>query len=118
MQNPVENLEPGTRLVFTVKDQSTEVVPSGRRAVAGGGGVRELGWGMIHVNKNTMNSQVRKMEGRGAEKCPRGLGPGGRGCFGKGRWRGDGSRYRELNGKVQPRGLKGVGLRLGDCGGR
>lgn len=59
MQNPVENLEPGTRLVFTVKDQSTEVVPSGRRAVAGGGGVRELGWGMIHVNKSTMNSQVR-----------------------------------------------------------
>ncbi|CAM9803568.1 unnamed protein product, partial [Hapterophycus canaliculatus] len=57
MQNPVENLEPGTRLVFTVKDQSTEVVPSGRRAVAGGGGVRELGWGMIHVNKSTMNSQ-------------------------------------------------------------
>lgn len=59
MQNPVENLEPGTRLVFTVKDQSTEVMNGSRKAVAGGGGVRELGWGMIHVNKSTMNSQVR-----------------------------------------------------------
>lgn len=58
MQNPVENLEPGTRLVFTVKDQSTEVVPNGRRPVAGGGDVQELGWGMIHVNRSTMNSQV------------------------------------------------------------
>lgn len=58
MQNPVENLEPGTRLVFTVKDQSTEVVPNGQRAVAGGGDVQELGWGMIHVNRSTMNSQV------------------------------------------------------------
>lgn len=58
MQNPVENLEPGTRLVFTVKDQSTEVVPNGRRAVAGGGDIQELGWGMIHVNRSTMNSQV------------------------------------------------------------
>ncbi len=58
MQNPVENLEPGTRLVFTVKDQSTEIVPSGRKAVAGGGEVTELGWGMIHINKSTMNSQV------------------------------------------------------------
>lgn len=58
MQNPVENLEPGTRLVFTLKDQSTEVLQGGGRAMAEGGGVRELGWGMIHVNKNTMNSQV------------------------------------------------------------
>lgn len=58
MQNPVENLEPGTRLVFTVKDQSTEIVPAGRKAQAGGGDVRELGWGMIHINKSTMSSQV------------------------------------------------------------
>ncbi|CAB1121207.1 unnamed protein product [Ectocarpus sp. CCAP 1310/34] len=62
MQNPVENLEPGTRLVFTVKDQSTEVVPTGRRGVAGSGDVRELGWGMIHVNKSTMSSQEVSME--------------------------------------------------------
>lgn len=59
MQNPVENLEPGTRLVFVVKDQGTEVVLGGGKPVAGGGGVRELGWGMLHVNRNTMNSQVR-----------------------------------------------------------
>lgn len=65
MQNPVENLEPGTRLVFTVKDQSTEVVPTGRRGVAGSGDVRELGWGMIHVNKSTMSSQVGRVFGRG-----------------------------------------------------
>lgn len=65
MQNPVENLEPGTRLVFTVKDQSTEIVPPGRKAVAGGGEVRELGWGMIHINKSTMSSQV------GASACLR-----------------------------------------------
>lgn len=58
MQNPVENLEPGTRLVFTVKDQSTEIVPPGRKAQAGGGDVRELGWGMIHINKSTISSQV------------------------------------------------------------
>lgn len=70
MQNPVENLEPGTRLVFTVNDQSTEIVQGKAKPVAGGGGVRELGWGMIHVNKNTMNSQVslyggRRVKGRG-----------------------------------------------------
>eukprot|EP00904_Undaria_pinnatifida_P004940 jgi/Undpi1/1576/HiC_scaffold_11.g04966.m1 len=57
MQNPVENLEPGTRLVFMVKDQSAEAVNG-----SGGGSVRELGWGMIHVNKSTMNSQEVSME--------------------------------------------------------
>lgn len=63
MQNPVENLEPGTRLVFTVKDQSTEVVLGGGKPVAGGGGVRELGWGMIHVDRSTMSSQVGNVQG-------------------------------------------------------
>lgn len=65
MQNPVENLEPGTLLVFAVKDQSTESVAVGNRAVAGGGGVRELGWGMLRVSKNTMNSQVSGEKGVG-----------------------------------------------------
>lgn len=59
MQNPVENLEPGTVLVFTVKDLSTEFLSSSSRPVAGGGSVRELGWGMLRVSRNTMNSQVR-----------------------------------------------------------
>lgn len=53
MQNPVENLEPGTRLVFAVKDQRTSFKQTGDD------GVRELGWGMIHVSKSTMNSQVK-----------------------------------------------------------
>ncbi|CAM9745824.1 unnamed protein product [Ascophyllum nodosum] len=62
MQNPVENLEPGTRLVFSLKDQSSEFVQTGMRGAPGGDGVRELGWGMIHVSKNTMNSQEVSME--------------------------------------------------------
>lgn len=56
MQNPVENLESGTVLIFCVKDQSKGF--SATRMVTGGSNVRELGWGMLRISKNTMNSQV------------------------------------------------------------
>ncbi|CAN0019234.1 unnamed protein product, partial [Discosporangium mesarthrocarpum] len=51
MQNPIENLDPGSFIIFLLRNQNTAI-----------GTVRDMGWAVFQINPNTVNTQELSME--------------------------------------------------------